>query len=96
MIQEIIDEIDLVLIMTVEPGFGGQHFIKNTLRKIRETREIIDRSRRDILLEVDGGIDQNTARSVIEAGANVLVAGTSIFKVESIKKAITSIRTAQE
>jgi ribulose-phosphate 3-epimerase len=93
-IQEIIDEIDLVLIMTVEPGFGSQHFIKNTLRKIREMRKLIDHSKNEILLEVDGGIDQNTARLVVEAGANVLVAGTSIFKAESIQKGIASLRTA--
>ena len=93
-IQEIIDEIDLILIMTVEPGFGGQSFIKNSLKKIQETREMINRSKRDIFLEVDGGIDRNTARSVIEAGANVLVAGTSVFKAKSIKKAIISLRNA--
>jgi len=93
-IQEIIDEIDLILIMTVEPGFGGQSFIKNSLKKIQETREMINRSKRDIFLEVDGGIDRNTARSVIEAGANVLVAGTSVFKAKSIKKAIMSLRNA--
>ncbi len=93
-IQNIIDEVDLILIMTVEPGFGGQSFIKNSLRKIHETREMISHSKREIMLEVDGGIDQNTARSVIEAGANVLVAGTSVFKAKSIKKAIVSLRTA--
>jgi ribulose-phosphate 3-epimerase len=92
--QEIIDEIDLVLIMTVEPGFGNQHFIKNTLRKIHEVREMIDHSKKEIFLEVDGGIDQNTARLVIEAGADVLVAGTSVFKAESIQKGIASLRTA--
>ena len=94
MLREIIDEIDLVLIMTVEPGFGNQHFIKNSLRKIHETREMIDRSNKDIFLEVDGGIDRNTARLVIEAGANVLVAGTAIFKAESIQKGISELRTA--
>jgi ribulose-phosphate 3-epimerase len=92
--QEIIDEIDLVLIMTVEPGFGNQHFIKNTLRKIHEVREMIDHSKKEIFLEVDGGIDLNTARLVIEAGADVLVAGTSVFKAESIQKGIASLRTA--
>ena len=92
LIQEIIDQIDLVLIMTVEPGFGGQEFIKNSLKKIRETREMINRSKRDILLEVDGGIDRSTARLVIDEGADVLVAGTSIFKSESIRDAITSLR----
>jgi len=94
MIREIIDEIDLILIMTVEPGFGGQRFIKNSLRKIQEAKEMIDRSKREILLEVDGGIDRNTAHSVIEAGANVLVAGTFIFKDESIQQAIKILRNA--
>jgi ribulose-phosphate 3-epimerase len=94
MIHEIIDEIDLILIMTVEPGFGGQHFIKNTIRKIQETKELINYSKRDIFLEVDGGIDQSTARSVIGAGANVLVAGSAVFKAESIQKGITFLRTA--
>ena len=93
-IQEIIDDIDLVLIMTVEPGFGNQHFIKNTLRKIHDARKLIDHSKKEVFLEVDGGIDRNTARLVIEAGANVLVAGTSIFKADSIQKGITSLRTA--
>jgi ribulose-phosphate 3-epimerase len=93
-IQEIIDEIDLVLIMTVEPGFGNQHFIKNTLRKIHEAREMIDHSKKEILLEVDGGIDRTTARLVVEAGATVLVAGTSIFKAESIQQGISALRTA--
>jgi len=93
-IQEIIGEIDLVLIMTVEPGFGSQHFIKNTLKKISDARKLIDHSQKEILLEVDGGIDQNTARLVVEAGANVLVAGTSIFKAESIEKGIASLRKA--
>jgi ribulose-phosphate 3-epimerase len=94
LIQEIIDDIDLILIMTVEPGFGGQHFIKRSLRKIQETREMIDRAKRNIYLEVDGGIDRKTARSVIEAGADVLVAGTSVFKADSIQKAIKLLRTA--
>jgi ribulose-phosphate 3-epimerase len=94
MLQEIIDEIDLILIMTVEPGFGGQHFINTTLRKIHETREMIDRSKKDIFLEVDGGIDNDTVQSVVEAGANVLVAGTSLFKAKSIQKAIRSLRSA--
>ena len=92
MIKEIIDEVDLILIMTVEPGFGGQNFIKNTLNKIQETRKMIECSKRNILLEVDGGIDRKTARLVVEAGANVLVAGTSVFKSESIQKAISILR----
>jgi ribulose-phosphate 3-epimerase len=80
--------------MTVEPGFGGQPFILNTLQKIQEMRDMITLSKKEIFLEVDGGIDRDTAADVIDAGANVLVAGTSIFKADSIQAAILSLRTA--
>ncbi len=93
-LESIIEEIDLVLIMTVEPGFGNQKFIQKTLQKIKETRKMIELSKREILLEVDGGIDRDTAIDAINAGADVLVAGTSIFKSDSIKTAISSLRTA--
>jgi ribulose-phosphate 3-epimerase len=93
-LKGIIEEIDLVLIMTVEPGFGGQPFILNTLQKIQEMRDMITLSKKEIFLEVDGGIDRDTAADVIDAGANVLVAGTSIFKADSIQAAILSLRTA--
>jgi ribulose-phosphate 3-epimerase len=93
-LKNIIKEIDLVLIMTVEPGFGAQQFIQNSLQKIQEMREMINLSKKEILLEVDGGIDRDTAADVIDAGANVLVAGTSIFKADSIQAAISSLRTA--
>jgi ribulose-phosphate 3-epimerase len=93
-LENIIQEIDLVLIMTVEPGFGAQKFIQTSLKKIQEMREIIKLSKKEILLEVDGGINGDTAADVIDAGANVLVAGTSIFKADSIQSAISSLRTA--
>jgi len=93
-LQNIIEEIDLVLIMTVEPGFGGQPFIQNALQKIQEMRAMMNYSKKEILLEVDGGIDRDTAADVIDSGANVLVAGTSIFKADSIQAAISSLRTA--
>jgi ribulose-phosphate 3-epimerase len=92
-LKNIIKEVDLVLIMTVEPGFGGQRFIQGTLRKIQEMREMINSSKKEILLEVDGGIDQDTASDVIDAGANVLVAGTSVFNIDSIQAAISALRT---
>jgi ribulose-phosphate 3-epimerase len=76
----ILDEIDLVLVMSVNPGFGGQSFIESQLRKIDAIRKMIDKSGKDIRLEVDGGIDMNTATRVIAAGADVLVAGTATFK----------------
>ena len=80
MLDYLIDEIDLVLVMSVNPGFGGQSFISSQLRKIEAVRKMIDKSGRDIRLEVDGGIDAGTAPLAISAGADVLVAGTATFK----------------
>ena len=80
MLDYLIDDIDLVLIMSVNPGFGGQSFISNQLRKIEAVRKMIDKSGRDIRLEVDGGIDVATAPLAIAAGADVLVAGTATFR----------------
>ena len=76
----LIDEIDLVLVMSVNPGFGGQSFISSQLRKIEAIRKAIDKAGRDIRLEVDGGVDQTTARLCVEAGADVLVAGSASFR----------------
>ena len=89
-------DVDLILIMSVNPGFGGQTFIDGTLNKLRETREMIRNSGRDIRLEVDGGIDIHTGPKVTQAGADVLVAGTSIFRTGDIKKAIADLRLASE
>ena len=80
MLDYLIDEIDLVLVMSVNPGFGGQSFISSQLRKIEAVRKLIDKSGRDIRLEVDGGIDPATARQCVAAGADVLVAGTATFR----------------
>ena len=76
----LIDEIDLVLVMSVNPGFGGQSFISSQLRKIEAIRKMIDKSGRDIRLEVDGGVDVVTAPQCVAAGADVLVAGTATFR----------------
>ena len=76
----VIDDIDLVLVMSVNPGFGGQSFIASQLKKIEAVRKRIDATGRAIDLEVDGGVDQSNARRVIEAGADVLVAGTATFR----------------
>jgi ribulose-phosphate 3-epimerase len=80
MLDYLIDEVDLVLVMSVNPGFGGQSFIPGQLRKIEAIRKLIDKSGRDIRLEVDGGIDRDTARQAAAAGADVLVAGTATFR----------------
>ena len=79
-IQPFLDKIDMVLVMTVEPGFGGQKFMHDQLDKINEIRQMIDKVEKSIDLEVDGGIDFETAPLAIDAGANVLVAGTATFK----------------
>jgi ribulose-phosphate 3-epimerase len=79
-VDNLIDLVDLILIMTVNPGFGGQTFITSQLKKIEAARARIDKSGRDIALEVDGGVTPETAREAIAAGADTLVAGTSVFK----------------
>ena len=83
---------DLVLIMTVEPGFGGQSFMHDQLDKIRRVRSFIDEIKPGTELEVDGGIDNNTAALVVKAGANVLVAGSAVFNKEDRAAAIKAIR----
>lgn len=80
MLDYVLEEIDLVLVMSVNPGFGGQSFISSQLRKIEAIRKSIDKLGKPIDLEVDGGIDATTARQAIDAGADVLVAGTATFR----------------
>jgi ribulose-phosphate 3-epimerase len=80
MLDYLMDDVDLILVMSVNPGFGGQSFIENQLRKIEAIRKMIDKSGRDIHLQVDGGIDFTTAPKAIAAGADVLVAGTATFR----------------
>lgn len=91
-IKEIIQNVDLVLIMSVHPGFGGQSFIEDVLPKIRETRELIDKIDKKIHLEVDGGINDKTAKTAIEYGADVLVAGNFVFTNASYKDAVKSLK----
>lgn len=91
-IKEIIQNVDLVLIMSVHPGFGGQSFIEDVLPKIKKTRDIISKIDKEIHLEVDGGINDKTAKTAIEYGANVLVAGNFVFKSASYKDVIQSLK----
>jgi ribulose-phosphate 3-epimerase len=92
-IMPLIHDIDLVLIMTVNPGFGGQSFIAFTLEKIRELkRELIAHGLERVHIEVDGGVNERTAKQVIEAGADVLVAGTAIFRENNRAEAIRRLR----
>ena len=90
----ILDQLDLVLVMTVNPGFGGQRFIHGVLPKIERLRSMIDQRGLDTKIQVDGGINPETAPSVVSAGADVLVAGSAIFRQPSYEDAIASIREA--
>jgi len=91
-IAGIVRDVDLVLIMSVHPGFGGQSFIEDVLSKIRETKKIIDKIDKKIHLEVDGGINGKTAKAAIEHGADVLVAGNFVFTSASYKDVIQSLK----
>jgi ribulose-phosphate 3-epimerase len=94
-LAEILPDVDLVLVMTVNPGFGGQKFIHNTLGKIRRVRQMIDQVKAAIELEVDGGIDPETTPLVVEAGARVLVAGSAIFgSSQGVAEAMKRMRAA--
>ena len=87
-----IEQLDLVLVMTVEPGFGGQAFMESQLETIRQVRAIINKYNPACELEVDGGIAPNTAPLVVEAGANVLVAGSSVYGAQDVPAAIQALR----
>jgi len=80
LIEPVLDDIDLVLIMSVNPGFGGQSFIDSQLHKIAAVREMIDQTGRDIILEVDGGLNAQTAPRAIDAGVTAIVAGSAVFR----------------
>ncbi len=92
MAEELLIDADMVLLMTVNPGFGGQKFISSMLEKIRRLRQMIVASGRAVDLEVDGGINARTAREVIDAGANVLVAGSAIYGSNDIAQTIKELR----
>ena len=96
-LDEILPELDLVLVMTVNPGFGHQHFLHSTLSKIRRVRQMIDQVKPGCDLEVDGGIDAKTAPLAVEAGATVLVAGSAIFAGDgSVAAAMSRLRASIE
>jgi ribulose-phosphate 3-epimerase len=80
MLVDIIRDVDMVLLMTVNPGFGGQKFIEHSIEKVRELRRLIESTGSKALIEVDGGVNMDTGRRLVEAGADVLVAGSTVFK----------------
>lgn len=91
-LRYVLDKVDMVLIMSVNPGFGGQAFIPSALDKLREARSLIDASQRPIRLEIDGGIKTDNIRAAAEAGADTFVAGSAIFGVEDYQQVIGEMR----
>jgi len=91
-LTHVLDKIDMILIMSVNPGFGGQKFIPAALDKLRAARKIIDESGRDIRLEIDGGVKVNNIKEIAEAGADTFVAGSAIFNTEDYKATIDAMR----
>lgn len=95
-LEHLIDDLDLILIMSVNPGFGGQSFIESSLAKIQSVREIIDKSGHDIRLEVDGGVKINNIREIAAAGADTFVAGSAIFNSDNYSETISAMKAEIE
>lgn len=91
-LEDILEELDMVLIMSVNPGFGGQSFIESSVSKIEKLKKMIDDRGLDIDIQVDGGVKASNIRKVVEAGANVIVAGSAIFKADDVDKAVKEMR----
>jgi ribulose-phosphate 3-epimerase len=94
LVMEVLGEVDMVLLMTVEPGFGGQRFIPSVTGKVRRLRDVLDARGLETHVEVDGGIDRTTAGAAAGAGADVLVAGTAVFGAPDFAEAIAALREA--
>lgn len=92
LLEDVINDIDMVCLMSVNPGFGGQSFIENTYKKIRQLKEIIERNNASTLIEIDGGVTNKNAKHLIEAGADVLVAGSYIFSSENPTQTIADLK----
>jgi ribulose-phosphate 3-epimerase len=91
-LENVMDKLDMILLMSVNPGFGGQSFIPHTLEKCRQVRKLIDASGRNIRLEIDGGVGPKNIREVAEAGADTFVAGSAIFNTDDYKATIDIMR----
>jgi ribulose-phosphate 3-epimerase len=92
-LQDILGDIDIVLLMSVNPGFGGQSFIPHTLNKISELRKIIDANKLDVKIEIDGGVTVENAKEILDAGAHVLIAGNTVFASKDPKQTIQQLKS---
>ena len=93
LLEDVIGDIDLVCMMSVNPGFGGQSFIENTYKKVKKLKQIIERNNATTLIEVDGGVTDKNAAQLVEAGADVLVAGSFVFKAENPTQTIKNLKS---
>ena len=93
-LKDILPNLDLVLLMSVNPGFGGQKFIENTYSKIKELRAMANKVNPDLFIEIDGGVNLNNARALKDAGANALVAGNAVFRAEDPEVVISGLKSA--
>ncbi|KAF0236191.1 MAG: ribulose-phosphate [Prolixibacteraceae bacterium] len=91
-LEDIIAELDMVLLMSVNPGFGGQVFIENTYKKVRQLKSLVEKNNPDCLIEVDGGVNYETGKKLFDSGANVLVAGSFIFKSNNPEETIQNLK----
>ena len=92
LLKDVINNIDVVCVMSVNPGFGGQKFIEHTYEKVRALKQIITNANANTLIEIDGGVTENNAAQLVAAGADVLVAGTTVFKAADPKQMITTLK----
>lgn len=92
LLEDVINDIDLICVMSVNPGFGGQSFIENTFAKVKKLKDLIVRKNATTLIEIDGGVTDKNAKKLVEAGANILVAGNFVFKAENPTETISELK----
>ena len=92
LLKDILQDVDMVLLMSVNPGFGGQSFIPHTINKIKRMREMIDEQLLNVKIEIDGGVTLDNAQMIIEAGADILVAGSTVFKAKDPIQTIAALK----
>ncbi len=93
LLEDIIEEVDMVLLMSVNPGFGGQKFISNTYKKIRQLKELTLKNHTKVQIEIDGGVDAGNANTLVQTGADVLVAGSFVFKSDNPVKTVSKLKS---
>jgi len=94
-LEDIINDVDFVVVMSVNPGFGGQRFIANSIKRVKELRKLMDKHKSDAMIEIDGGVDLENAHKLVDAGADILVAGNTVFGAEKPAEAIKELKNGK-